>query len=89
MRDQHFQELMGKVNFDVTPGILDHEYGNVSDQSPKAAAGAPSAEEAIQESQLAFRSLLQRKLPPRKPSPDLIHSLKERIKMIDAEEASL
>lgn len=82
MRDQHFQELMGKV--DYTPSILDS--GNVSDQTPRVQASLSEEEAASRKSQLAFRSLLQRKLPARKPSPALIQSLKERIRMIDAEE---
>jgi hypothetical protein len=80
MRDQNFQELMSKhstlLPTDGPNGASEPKVNNT------VGAAKPSIAEEL-DSQLSFKSFLKRSIPNRKPSPELIQSIKDRIKIIE------
>jgi hypothetical protein len=82
MRDQHFQELMSKADSTLLNG---------TSQTAKEAMPVDVKSGILDElgKQQSFRQFIKRKLPSRKPSPDLIQSIKDRIKISDPQESSI
>ena len=80
MRDQNFQELMSKHITLLPPdgpnSVSETQVNNTVGEAK------PSIVEEL-DSQLSFRAFLKRSLPNSKPSPELIQSLKDRIKIIE------
>jgi hypothetical protein len=82
MRDQHFQELMSKVDFYLLNGTPDTAKDVISSVEAK-----PEILDELSKQQ-SFREFIKRKLPSRKPSPELIQSIKDRIKVFDPQQQS-
>lgn len=82
MRDQHFQELMSKADSTLLNG---------TSQTAKEVTPVDVKSEILDElsKQQSFRKFIKRKLPSRKPSPELIQSIKDRIKITDPQESSI
>lgn len=80
MRDQNFQELMSKHITLLPPdgpnSVSETQVNNTVGEAK------PSIVEEL-DSQLSFRAFLKRSIPNSKPSPELIQSLKDRIKIIE------
>lgn len=83
MRDQHFQELMSKADSILLNG---------TSRTAKEATSVVDVKSGILDElskQQSFRKFIKRKLPSRKPSPELIQSIKDRIKITDPQESSI
>ena len=80
MRDQNFQDQMSKVDHFLVDGTPD----NVQGAKLPADGKADFTEEQLSK-QESFSRFIKRKFPSRKASPELIQSIKDRIKMLDSQ----
>lgn len=82
MKDQNFQERMSKHNT-----LLPSDGNGVSNEpkansSRRGFAPRPSLDKEL-DSQSSFKAFIKRSIPSKKPSPELIQSIKDRIKIIE------